>query len=496
MFRSAIRCATAGVAVVAYLNSAGCAAEGKSNASAPSASAGTGADTAGGADSVSAAGDGGASDNGSGGTGGNGGTGNLNPSPNGDGGAPDDSCAAHLSKAEVVPLDMYVLLDVSGSMSAATSTFDRHGVPISKWTAVKTALRSFLEDDSSAEVGVGIQYFPIAKANVPSSCASDMDCGAAAPCGFRFCSSGGQACVSNADCGTSVFNTCVLAGKCGTFDCVVGDPCNLYDAALTGSCAKPELSTCQHTVRCDAASYAAPARVIAPVATAGAGLLASIEAQIIVPEAPTPTGPALSGAIAQARTWAEQHPNHRVVAVLATDGVPTECSPLDAPDLGRLAAAGLAGKPSISTFTIGVFSGDAFAKGQYVLNTIAEGGGTERAFVINTSHDVANEFRAALDSIRSTQLACEFTIPEPDADERADYSLVNVNFKNGKKTSTLLYVGDPAECDPLTGGWYYDRDPEIEDPTRIVVCPTTCATFESASSASVEIAVGCKTIVK
>jgi hypothetical protein len=116
--------------------------------------------------------------------------------------------------------------------------------------------------------------------------------------------------------------------------------------------------------------------------------------------------------------------------------------------------------------------------------------------VIDTSHDLTVEFRAALDAVRNTQLACEFAIPEPDQSEQIDYSLVNVNFKNGKKSSALLYVRDAADCDPLTGGWFYDTDPDVEDPTRIVVCPTTCETFESASSASVEIAVGCQTIVK
>jgi hypothetical protein len=48
----------------------------------------------------------------------------------------------------------------------------------------------------------------------------------------------------------------------------------------------------------------------------------------------------------------------------------------------------------------------------------------------------------------------------------------------------------------LIGGWYYDTDPDVEDPSRIVVCPTTCATFGAASNASVEIAVGCATLVK
>jgi len=423
-----------------------------------------------------------------------GGMGDLHTNPNGDGGAPDTSCAARVSKAEAVPLDMYLMLDVSGSMLDATSAYDSTGTVIPKWGGIKTALKAFIEDEGSAGIGVGIQYFPLVKPNVPTTCASDADCGDSAPCQFHFCASSGISCTSNADCGNSVFNPCLVAGQCGEFLCEAGTACEIGTALVP--CVKLTTSTCAHIARCDPASYAAPAVTIAALPEAGPGLLASLDAQVIDPVNPTPTGPALSGALAAAKAWAKAHPSHRVVAVLATDGLANECTPLDTADLGSLAEAALAGKPSISTFTIGVFPTAALAKGQFVLNTIAEAGGSEKAFVIDTSHDLRVEFRAALDAVRNTQLACEFTIPEPEDGEDVDYAQVNVNFKNGKKTSSLLYVGDIDGCDPLSGGWYYDTDPEVENPSRIVVCPAACATFQSASSASVEIAVGCATIIK
>jgi len=491
MFRAALRAFTAGTILIAGQSFIGCTAVGYSNESGrPVAAAGAGGQSAAGADNAGAEEEGGAPPMTSSG----GRVGELDVTPEGDGGAPDESCAARVSKAELVPLDMYIMLDVSGSMLDSTSSYDQRGLPISKWQGIKTALQAFIEDESSHDIGVGIQYFPLIKPDVPSTCSSDADCGDSAPCQFHFCASSGISCTKHADCGGSVLNPCVVAGQCGGFLCEAGDTCVIGNAAVP--CVKLTTSTCQHIARCDPASYAEPAEPIAPLPAAGPALLASLEEQVIDPVNPTPTGPALSGALSAAKAWAKAHPSHRVVAVLATDGLANECSPLDTADLGRLAEDALSGKPSVSTFTIGVFPTAALAKGQFVLNTIAEAGGSEQAFVIDTSHDLTVEFRAALDAVRSTQLACEFEIPEPAETEQINYSQLNVNFKNGKKASTLLYVTDAAGCDPLAGGWYYDTDPEVEDPTRIVVCPTTCATFESASSAEVEIAVGCKTIVK
>jgi len=493
MFRREIRAATACIMLIAGLCSVGCAAKGNSSEPPrPVAGGGSGGQSASGADNAGVEEDGGAAEPASNGSGG---TPNLNTNPNADGGAPDESCAARVSKAETVPLDMYIMLDVSGSMLESTSSYDKMGMPISKWVGIKTALQAFIEDESSHGIGVGIQYFPLIKPDVPSSCSSDADCGDSAPCQFHFCASSGISCTKNADCGSSVLNPCVVAGECGGLLCEAGGGACLINNALV-PCVQLTTSTCQHIAKCDPASYAEPAEPIAPLPDSGPALLASLEEQVIDAVNPTPTGPALSGALSAAKTWAKAHPSHRVVTVLATDGVASECAPVDTADLGRLAETALAGKPSISTFTIGVFPTAAFAKGQFVLNTIASAGGSEKAFVIDTSHDLTVEFRAALDAVRNTQLACEFEIPAPEENEQVNYSLVNVNFKNGKKSSSLLYVGDAADCDPLTGGWYYDTDPEVEDPTRIVVCPTTCATFEAASSASVEIAVGCQTIVK
>ena len=51
-------------------------------------------------------------------------------------------------------------------------------------------------------------------------------------------------------------------------------------------------------------------------------------------------------------------------------------------------------------------------------------------------------------------------------------------------------VASQSDCSAAHDGWYYD-DPA--NPTRIVVCPDTCATLQSASDARVDVLLGCAT---
>ena len=64
-------------------------------------------------------------------------------------------CASTSQTATTTPLDMYVMMDQSGSMDEAT------GTSLSKWEAVSQALAAFLNDAASTGIGVGIQYFPL-----------------------------------------------------------------------------------------------------------------------------------------------------------------------------------------------------------------------------------------------------------------------------------------------------------------------------------------------
>jgi len=267
-----------------------------------------------------------------------------------------------------------------------------------------------------------------------------------------------------------------------------------------GTCEPLTSSICMNTDSCDNAQYSMPASAIAALPGAAAGLVASINAH--TPAGATPTQAALTGAIAQATTWATAHPDHRVVVLLATDGLPTECVPPTATslnaavaDVAAVAAGGVKATPSISTFVIGVFNAGDVANGAPSnLNEIAASGGTTKAFIVDTTQDVTMQFLTALDTIRGAHLACEFQIPQPTDGETLNFNQVNVNVTTASGTNKLFYVKKVELCDPTIGGWYYNVDPDTGGtPTKIVACPTSCTTYQAATSASVEIALGCAT---
>ncbi|HET7538346.1 MAG TPA: vWA domain-containing protein, partial [Polyangiaceae bacterium] len=306
-----------------------------------------------------------------------------------------------------------------------------------------------------------------------------------------------HACFEAADC---LFGACVVRQACQNAPnilCTGVKTCG-KDATGTdlGACAPVEVpGLCAQPAQCDASFYATPAQPIAALPAAASTLIASLDAQ--TPAGNTPTGPALSGALQQVSSWASTHPDHRVVAVLATDGSPTACSPTNTDEISDLAADALAAEQGVKTVVIGVLTQADLDGGLKVsLDKIARGGGTGEAILVDTAKDITAQFQAALDTIRTDPLTCEFKIPEPAPGKDLDYQRVNVNFKSGKQSSPLYYVAGVDDCDPDSGGWYYDRDPRRGLPSTIFVCPANCGTFQATTTAKVEIALGCETIVK
>jgi hypothetical protein len=414
-----------------------------------------------------------------------------------------DECAGELLEAKYVPLDMYIMLDKSGSMLDVTESDPNQ----TKWQAVSAALASFVSDPESAGIGVGLQLFPLLHTDAPASCTTDQQCGEFGPCLTRGCWPPQQGvlslCATDFDCG--VIGGCVEVGQCANDTTYV---CN-HEATDTcdmglGACQVPA-STCLMGDDCRPASYATPAAAIAELPGAEAGLLDVIGST--EPDGLTPSGPALTGAIQQTREWALAHPERQVVAVLATDGIPTlqqngmVCEPItlqsEIDAVAQIAADGRAGTPSVSTFVIGVMGPNDIG-GPETLSAIATAGGTGDAFIVDTQGDVAAQFRDALDEIRGSQLSCDLLIPEPEVGKMLDYDQVNVTFDDGSGPQDLFKLDDRTECDTVENGWYYDPPPAQGAPERIVACPDTCAAFREVSVGSVQIKLGCasKTPVK
>jgi hypothetical protein len=191
------------------------------------------------------------------------------------------------------------------------------------------------------------------------------------------------------------------------------------------------------------------------------------------------------------------NPTHTVVLVLATDGLPTRCAPVDIPGIASLAQGGVSGTPSIKTFVIGVFADSEKATSAPNLDAIATGGGTSKAFIVTTSSNVAADFQKALDAIRGSALPCEYALPVSMGGQQ-DFDKVNVKHTTGSgQVEILPYKKNAAGCG-TTAGWYYDVDPAGGGtPTKIILCPATCNTVKNESGmAKVEILLGCKTVVK
>jgi len=362
---------------------------------------------------------------GSGATGGSGagaGAGGFNPG-GGSGGLPQ-GCGADKYTGELLPLDMFVMLDRSGSMQDS-----------GKWPAVTGALTNFVSLPGVSGIGMGIGFFPTKPAVPPPS----------GPC-----SAGSLA--------------------CGVYECM------------------PVFNKCSGSLMpndsCVDTDYAKPTVPIAPLPGVASAINSAISGQTPGGDS-TPTDPAEHGAIEYAQSWAKNHPDDITIVVLATDGEPNNCNPNSVATVAARAAQGLANKPSIKTFVIGV--GSSLTS----LDQIAVSGGTDKALIVSAGN-AGQEFLDAMNKIRGS-VGCTLKIPQPKSGT-PDPKNVNVGFTpDGGKQQIFPQTksGDVTGCQGGQG-WYYD-DPQ--NPTHIILCPASCDLI-SHQKGETDVVVGCKTIVQ
>src|SRR5262249_7221243 len=146
-----------------------------------------------------------------------------------------------------------------------------------------------------------------------------------------------------------------------------------------------------------------------------------------------------------------------------------------------LAAQALANM-GILTYAVGI----AGFNPQFMDN-VAMAGGTNKAFNVglgNAAQDLLN----ALHAIQSQGVGCTFQMP---MGMNVDPNLVNVTYTPmgmGMPT-TLGQVPDAGAC-TAKGGWYYDNP---QNPTEIILCPSTCMQISADTLAKIDIILGCKT---
>jgi len=232
---------------------------------------------------------------------------------------------------------------------------------------------------------------------------------------------------------------------------------------------------------CDASAYADPVVGIGPLADTSSQILDEMD--MVTPAGLTPTGPALEGALDYAKGWADDHPDRATVVVLVSDGFPTQCG--DGPeDIAAAAEAGYETDPPVKTYVIGV--GDV---ARFNLDNYARSGGTDSAFLTDEAN-ASESFVEALINITGNEISCEYFIPEPPDD------MTQIDTDKVQVVYTPMSTGQPEEvprvntfgdcADAENGGWYYDNS---SAPTRIYVCPCTCARF---GAGRVDVRLGCE----
>lgn len=234
------------------------------------------------------------------------------------------------------------------------------------------------------------------------------------------------------------------------------------------------------TVDCSVDSYSTPDVEITPLSSSGADLVSAIDA--ITPGGLTPMVPAVQGALVYAKNWAAAHPDRATVAVLVSDGYPTQCNN-DPAAVAAATQAGFQGTPSVRSYVIGV--GDV---AKFNLDNYANVGGTQKAFLTDKT-DVSTTFAQALLNITNSKVSCEYQIPpSPDPMMKLDYDKVQVVYTPASgEPQEVPRVDSYINCASVSnGGWYYDN---AAMPTKILVCPCSCANF---GAGTVEARVGCK----
>jgi hypothetical protein len=419
---------------------------------------------------------------------------NLSPRPPTTG----EQCAEEAITGEMVPVDLMLVLDASGSMRVMVGGKTR-------WDQVKDALGTFVRDPRSTGLGVGLQAFPFTIFQKP--CTTDADCGGfgTGPTAFWctqpfFCDGTGvslataRACDPNDAYCPEPGTRCVGAGRCtqsGARCLNLGQAC---PGGAAGDMCGRAPTVCKLQIdSCEAGDYRRPRVPIGTLPAASGDLMQGLGA--IGPAGNTPIAAALEGAAQYLREHLAAHPGHRGALVLASDVAPSGCERDNVDSVAAVIEAARMGSPAISTYVIGAVSPGDMLRGA-AASRLAQVGGTMTPFILNdAAPDLGNRFLEALSAIRGSALACEFRIPTPTKG-MVDHGKVNVRHVSSAGGDDLIYVGSAAGCDATRGGWYYDVDPARGTPATVHVCPATCARFKAEPSGSVELRFGCRTRIE
>lgn len=434
--------------------------------------------------------------------------------------ASDSECARDSYAGQRVNVNLYLLLDVSGSMLAAVSTTSDQ----TQWDAVRAAITGFIEADDSAGLNLALNYYPVvgdrSDCDSSGSCSNGVQC-LEAVCDLRFAFADViGSCTSNAQCnlvleleGETFTESCVRPGRC---DNAPYEMCLLDEQCPTGgTCQVSDAGLCPGETSCESANYVQPSVDLSTLPVDGANLVESLLSTEPDPFGVTPTHIALDGAYSRVGEWLQSDPNTQSFLVLATDGAPLGCAPGQDQESAETEATrmtnaviGAARDSGIDTFVIGVqpdLSGvdgaEALEYQAYIdslatkLDDMARLGGTEQPFMVTANDSAAASFSQALSEIRGQVLPCEYVVPAPEQGA-VSFDRLNVEVSSASGSETVPKVDSAAQCVPGENAWYYNVDAATQTPTRVVLCPDTCASVNAQEGSRVDIVLGCQTVTR
>lgn len=364
-------------------------------------------------------------------------------------------CATLQSSSELAPLDMFVVVDASGSMGEAL------GGTITKWDRARAALSEFARDTRSTGMTMAMSFFPIRDTYIPEYCGQSDECGLVGNCDFfSRCTTGEAFCTTQQDC--------VDAGFPG------------------GSCQPMGFGRCSNHLTCQLEANSSPALELTALPSV------AVVDDVFSKRAPyggTPTRIAIRGALEAARQRQLAAPDNKIIVLLVTDGFPTEQCDDDAIfgnyDLvGNVAAEAAAGAADgFQTFVVGIFGSDNADMAQQNFDTIAAAGGSGEAIIVNGA------LVDALNAVRLRAKPCELSL----SGDIADPENVWLRLISDDGSGEPIWVprrDSEADCDE-NPGFYFDVPLGSGTPSRVTLCPDTCALLGGGAQRRVEIVTSC-----
>jgi len=196
----------------------------------------------------------------------------------------------------------------------------------------------------------------------------------------------------------------------------------------------------------------------------------------VTPAADTPMYPALAGALKWATTNQLANPSQQYVVVFVTDGIPNSCN-TDPAQIAQLAGDAYTNS-GVLTYAIGIQDANVTN-----MNAIASKGGTNTAFFVSEQQDVQQQFLDAMLQIKGDVVACEFDLPNGGLFDPTNAKVLYTPTSGA--AVTFPKVMSQSSCGT---GWYYDSN---TNPTKILLCPTTCQTVLTDTGARIDVDLGC-----